>query len=526
MTESQPRHSLLRPHIPLLAGILRGIEKEGLRVDANGDLALTPHPPDLGSALTNPHITTDYSEALLELITGTHDSVPGLINELADVHKFVAARLGDEIMWNQSMPAHLPPEADIPIAWYGSSNTGMLKHVYRRGLAERYGKAMQCIAGIHYNFSLPDSVWNVLGVEASSPAEQRSRGYMGLIRNFTRWSWLLMYLFGASPAVSRSFLDGATHNLHTLDPDTLYLPYATSLRMSDLGYSNKDKAQSELQLCYNDIETFLKRIYDAVTTPWPAYQAIGTHRDGQWIQLNTNVLQIENEFYSSIRPKRSVERGERPSTALAARGIQYIEVRCLDIDPFTPLGISAETSRFMDTFLLCCAAEDSPLFPQDGFCRDSHENFSIVATEGRKPGLMLARRDGSISLRDWGAQLIERMLDYAALLDTPSGGDLHRQAVLAQSKKIDNPQNTPSAMLLWHLREQRLSLHEFTLRQSRAHRDALLAKPLDPSTEQAFERAAVESLQAQRHLEQTDTESFDEYVARYHAGLFRPAAAA
>ncbi|HUH77384.1 MAG TPA: hypothetical protein VLZ53_08465, partial [Devosia sp.] len=284
--------------------------------------------------------------------------------------------------------------------------------------------------------------------------------------------------------------------------------------------------QSELQLCYNDIETFLKRIYDAVTTPWPAYQAIGTHRDGQWIQLNTSVLQIENEFYSSIRPKRSVERGERPSTALAARGIQYIEVRCLDIDPFTPLGISAETSRFMDTFLLCCAAEDSPLFPQDGFCRDSHENFSIVATEGRKPGLMLARRDGSISLRDWGAQLIERMLDYAALLDTPSGGDLHRQAVLAQSKKIDNPQNTPSAMLLWHLREQRLSLHEFTLRQSRAHRDALLAKPLDPSTEQAFERAAVESLQAQRHLEQTDTESFDEYVARYHAGLFRPAAAA
>lgn len=526
MTESHPRHSLLRPHVPLLAGILRGIEKEGLRVDAEGALSLTSHPAELGSALTNPHITTDYSEALLELITGTHNTVPDLITELENIHKFVAAKLDGETIWNQSMPAHLPPEADIPIGWYGTSNTGMLKHVYRRGLAERYGKAMQCIAGIHYNFSLPDSIWDVLGVHASSPAEQRSRGYLALIRNFTRYSWLLMYLFGASPAVSRNFLDNAPHSLQTFDPDTLYLPYATSLRMSDLGYNNKDQAQSELQLCYNDIETFLRRIYDAVTTPWPAYEAIGTHRDGQWIQLNTNVLQIENEFYSSIRPKRSTERGERPSSALAARGVQYIEVRCLDIDPFVPVGISAQTSRFMDVFLLFCAAEDSPLFPQNGFCRDSHENFSIVATEGRKPGLTLARRDGPISLHDWGAELLERMLEYASLLDNQSGNELHRQAVLAQQQKVSNPELTPSATLLRVLREEGLSFHDFTLRQSRAHRDTLLATPLDPSVEQALEKAAIESLQAQTELEQTDVESFDDYVARYHAGLFRPATAA
>src|SRR5690606_26352031 len=114
------------------------------RVDEQGHLALTPHPVALGSALTNPRITTDYSEALLELITGTHNSTESLLAELDDIHRFVATHLDIELVRNQSMPAWLPDEADIPGAWYGTSNTGMLKHVYRRGLAERYGKAMQC----------------------------------------------------------------------------------------------------------------------------------------------------------------------------------------------------------------------------------------------------------------------------------------------------------------------------------------------------------------------------------------------
>src|SRR5699024_7980238 len=263
----------------------------------------------------HPSITTDYSEALLELVTGTHGDVASLQQELADIHTFVSQHLDDEVIWNQSMPATLPPVADIPVGWYGTSNSGMLKHVYRLGLAERYGKPMQCIAGIHYNFSVPDTLWQVLGVPDASPQEQRSMGYMALIRNFMRFSWLLMYLFGASPAVSKSFLDGVPHQLDTLDDSTLFLPYATSLRMSDIGYQTE--TQAELQLCYNDLDTFLARMYNAVTTPWPDYEAIGSHRDGKWIQLNTNVLQIENEYYSSIRPKRVTGRCERPATALA-----------------------------------------------------------------------------------------------------------------------------------------------------------------------------------------------------------------
>jgi len=515
---------MLRAHLPVLGGILRGIEKEGLRVDRDGLLARTPHPQSLGSTLTNPNITTDYSEALLELITGTHASVAALLKELEDVHRFVAARLEDEIIWNQSMPAHLPPEPEIPIAWYGTSNTGMLKHVYRRGLAERYGKAMQCIAGVHYNFSFPDAFWDLMDVEGETLQERRSKGYLALIRNFTRYSWLLMYLFGTSPAVSASFLAKDDHGLHHLDSDTLYLPYATSLRMSDLGYHNK--AQSELQLCYNDIETFLKRMYDAVTTPWPPYQAIGTHRNGEWIQLNTNLLQIENEYYSSIRPKRTTERCERPSTALAARGVQYIEVRCLDIDPKTAIGISETTSRFMDAFLLFCAVEDSAFFPNNGFCHDSQDNFALVASEGRRPGLELIRQNKTVALREWGEELLDRMIPYAELLDTAQGTRLHAHAIEAQRPKIADPDNTPSARLLQELRDEHISFHDYTLRQSLAHHQALRSEPLEPEAETRLKAQADWSLNEQQRIEQSDTESFDDYVARYHAGLKNPAAIA
>jgi len=520
MTPPKPRHALLEAHLPLLTQALRGIEREGLRVDPAGRLSMTAHPMSLGSALTNPHVTTDYSEALLELITDTHESVEGLMTELEEIHRFVEKRLDNELIWTQSMPSHLPEEADIPIAWYGTSNSGMLKHVYRRGLAERYGKAMQCIAGVHYNFSLPDAFWQVLDTPGYSADDQRSKGYMALIRNFNRYSWLLMYLFGASPAVSRSFLQGKPHQLETLDEDTLYLPHATSLRMTDLGYTNK--VQSDLELCYNDVETFVRRMYDAVTTPWPPYQALGTHRNGEWIQLNTNVLQIENEYYSSIRPKRSVERGERPASALAARGVQYVEVRCLDIDPFSPLGISSETSRFLDAFLLFCATEESPFFPDNGFCRESHDNFAAVAKQGRKPGLLLSRKDQATRLDSWGKELLDRMTPYAELLDRAFGGTQHISALNAQQTKIADPENTPSGALLRLLRNEGISLHDYTLRSSQAHRDALLATQLPPSKEEAYVKAAADSLQAQADLEQSDTESFSAYVARYQAGLKRP----
>ncbi|WP_323018587.1 glutamate--cysteine ligase [Castellaniella sp.] len=522
MTQASDRRRLLAAHPELLRAIRRGIEKEGLRVDAEGALVRTPHPLALGAALTNPHITTDYSEALLELVTSPDLSPNALIQELTDIHAFVALRNPGEAIWNQSMPAHLPAEADIPVAWYGTSNTGMLKHVYRQGLAWRYGKIMQCIAGVHYNFSLPETAWDLLS-QGDTAQERRNTGYMGLIRNFMRHAWLLMYLFGASPAMSRSFLQhaGLESQLTRLSPDTYCLPWATSLRMSDLGY--KSPTQSELHLCYNDLDTFTARIHTAVTTSWPAYEAIGTHRDGQRIQLNTNLLQIENEYYATIRPKQTAGRCERPNTILHERGIQYIEVRCMDIDPWEPAGISAETCRFLDAFLLFCALEDSPLFPIPGTCQESQANFARVAREGRRPGLTLMHDEQTIGLQDWAQDILTRMTPYAELLDAHTDDTQHLSALQRQHAKVQDPEHTPSARLLTALRDSGQEFHDWTLAQSQAHWAALHARGLPGDTLAAYDQAAQDSLAEQAALEAADTESFEDYVARFHSALVKAA---
>ncbi|MDP4908341.1 MAG: glutamate--cysteine ligase [Burkholderiaceae bacterium] len=514
------RLATLQSHPDVLGKSQRGIEKEGLRVDRTGTLSMKPHPAALGSALTHPRITTDYSEALLELITGTHASVDSLMAELDEVHRVVAATLHDELMWNHSMPANLPADNHIPIGWYGTSNTGMLKHVYRRGLAERYGRTMQCIAGLHYNFSFDESLWELLDLPQPNAQDRRSAGYISLIRNFTRHSWLLMYLFGASPALPKEFLRGKTGDLLALDAHTMYLPYATSLRMSDLGYQSK--AQSGLKLCYNDLNTFLERLYDAVTTPWPDYRAIGTHRSGEWIQLNTNILQIENEFYSNIRPKRTTGPCERPITALAERGIQYIEVRCLDIDPNQAIGISAETARFVDAFLLFCALQESPPFADNGWCSESAANFAKVVKLGRQPALTLTKLGKEVSLSQWADQLMDDIALCAQTLDRALGENKYVNAVISQRAKVADPSKTPSAQFLSQLSARKASFHDFVLEQSLGHAQRLKDAGLSPAELAATQTQATQSLLEQQHIEANDQESFDDYVLRFHQALKKP----
>jgi glutamate--cysteine ligase len=506
-------------HRAVLAGGLRGIERETLRVDRAGQLAHSPHPAAMGSALTHPQITTDYAETLVEFITPAEKDIADTVAKLDGIHRYAYSKLGDELLWSQSMPCQLPPEEEIEIAWYGSSNLGTLKHVYRRGLALRYGKAMQCIAGIHYNYSLDERLWRVLAEnEVSgkrlSPRSFQSESYFAAIRNFRRYSWLLMYLFGASPVLSSGFLRGRAHKLETLSDDTLYLPYATSLRMSDLGYQND--AQSGLRPHENCLDSYVATMTKAVNQPYEPYAKLGTKRDGEWIQLNTNVLQIENEYYSTIRPKRVIQTGERPIQALCARGVQYIEVRCMDVDPFEPVGINLQTGRFLDAFLLFCAQEESPTTtPEQGAVYA--DNFARTVKEGRRPGLTLRNGDKELPLTVWGAELLERIRPVAELLDSLRGDSAHRDALTAQAAKLQDASLTPSARVLEALKAHGNSFNAFALAQSEQH--AAYFRSHAPSAEEAahFDQLAAVSLAEQAEMEAAPQIDFDDYVAAYRA---------
>ena len=508
-----------RANLSLLEQCLHGIERECLRVTADARLAQTPHPEELGSALTNDQITTDYSESLLEFITPALPDPAETLASLDKIHRFAYSKLGNEFLWSPSMPCPLPAEEDIPIAYYGTSNIGQLKYVYRKGLALRYGKTMQCIAGIHYNFSLPEVLWPVLMKDEGFVGTERdyqSNAYIALIRNFRRYNWLLMYLFGASPALDAGFLRGRSHQLEQLDADTLYLPYATSLRMSDLGYQSN--AQAGLTPCYNDLNSYTDSLRKAVATPYAPYVEIGTHKDGEWVQLNTNILQIENEYYSNIRPKRVTYTGERPIQALVARGVQYVEVRLLDINPFLPVGIDLPEARFLDAFMLYCAFQESPQF-DNTTCSDCSSNFMSVVKEGRRPGLQLQRDGQPVDLKEWAAELLEQIAPLAALLDASHGGDAHSKALDEQLAKVKDASLTPSAKVLASMIEHKESFSQFSMRQSLAHAEFFRSEPLSAEDQAAFEEKARSSLVQQTELEQHEVGDFDLFVASYQASI-------
>ncbi len=490
-----------------LAGLRRGIEKESLRVRPDGPLASTPHPRALGAALTHAHITTDFSEAQLELITGVNASVASCREELRQIHQFVYRNIGDELLWSGSMPCGLPHEDAIPIAQFGSSNVGRAKTVYRAGLAWRYGRRMQTISGIHYNFSVTDVCWARAGFGDANGA------YFSLIRNVRRHSWLLLYLFGASPAVCSSFVEGREHQLQEFVPGTLYLPYATSLRMGRLGYQSA--AQDVLDVSYNDLPSYAASLEEALTKPHPPYEAIGI-RDGQdYRQLATSLLQIENEFYSTVRPKRVVQRGERPLRALRARGVQYVEVRAMDLDPFCAIGIAPTTVCFLDLFLLHCLLGDSPPDTTSEIA-EMGRNRLLVASRGREPGLRLGRNGDSVGLQECAMQLLDECEPIAAALDAVHGGRQYAQALSEVARTAVEPETLPSARVLEVMRKQHDgSYFRFALEQSRRHREALLGEPLAAEIEADFVRLAAESLERQRAIEAADQEPFEAFLQRY-----------
>ncbi len=504
-----------------LTGILRGLEKESLRVTPHGQLAQTSHPIGLGSALKHPHITTDYSESLLEFITDPFDNIPALLQQLDDIHRFTYQELAKsgERLWPASMPSSLPDDANIPVARYGNSNSGTMKTIYRIGLGHRYGRSMQTIAGVHYNFSLPDNFWRELQQRENnteSLQDFKTARYFSLIRNFRRYFWLLVYLFGAAPAVSNEFINGRKHRLQALgnDTHTQHLPFATSLRMGDLGYQSD--AQQSLFVCYNHINSYLSTLCGAITQPHPAYETIGVKdEDGHYKQLNTSLLQIENEFYSSIRPKRTTQPGETALQALRLGGVEYIEVRCIDLNPYEPLGVTAEQLRVIDAFLLYCLLSDSPETPYDEY-KAWTENQKRIVYSGRDPNLKLLRDGNEVDFKSWAQEILENSLECAKLLDQSYASKDYTVAIQNQFAKLVNPNLTPSARVLADLQTGK-SFLDHTLALAEKHRQYFSDRPLSSEVLATAHLQAAQSLADQAKLEESNQIAFDEYLADYYA---------
>jgi glutamate--cysteine ligase len=500
----------------LLAGGQRGVEKESLRVDAGGRIAMTPHPRALGAALTHPRITTDYSEALVELITGPDRDLKDTLAELTRIHAFVYRSIDKELLWSTSMPCIID-QAAIPIAGYGRSNVGTMKHVYRRGLAWRYGKSMQCISGVHFNFSVDDALWPEMARMDRHEGElqdYQNRRYFDLIRNFQRYGWLLPYLFGASPALCKSFMQEAPENFQSFDSGTWYVPHATSLRMSDIGYKNA--TQASLSICYNDLDRYVESLTRAIETPSPQYSEFGVEVDGEWRQLNANLLQIENEYYSFVRPKQIAATGEKPTIALKRRGVRYVEIRALDIGTFDPLGVNQSQLRFIEVLLNFCLLHESPDVNDDEQ-RQMEINQCLVATRGREPGIKLCRGGEAIPLKDWGLELVEQLLPVAEAMDAADGGDERSRALAWQTERLRDPDLTPSAITLATMRDAGERFSDFALRMSGEHRKWFLDHPLSDEEYASYTKMAAASHVDQAAIEASDDRPFDQYMAEYFA---------
>lgn len=501
----------------LLADSLVGLEKECLRVSPTGNLSQAQHPASLGSPLTHPYITTDYSEALAEFITPPFENTVDAMNFLRDTQRFVYDELDNELLWATSMPCVVAGETSIPIAQYGSSNTGMMKTVYRRGLGHRYGRVMQTIAGVHFNYSFPESFWPLyqeLEQDKGNLQDFISASYFGLIRNLQRFGWLVPYLFGASPAVCKSFLGGELSSLESFNENTLYQPYATSLRMGDIGYQNNQEAKIGIKACYDNLDAYIDSLTWAINTPYKEYEMLGVKVDGEYQQLNANILQIENEYYSTIRPKQLVGPFEKPTHALKRRGVRYVELRSLDVNAFDPLGIKEQQLRFLEAFLVFCLLHDSPAISNSERAHIDHNELA-AAHRGRDPRLHLYRDSEKILLTEWAYEVLNAMEGVCDFLDTGETSGAYRSSLQLQLEKVKDPERTPSARMLAEMRAEGEGFFHFALRMSRQHQSYFQKLDLSSEFVEKFRALTEESWLQQKAIEESEQETFDEYLQRY-----------
>lgn len=494
--------------------LFHGVEKENIRVDKMGHLTKTPHPKAFGPALTNPWVTLDFAETLIELVTPPCSDFNLSFDQLEQINQYVSQKLGREMLWPNSMPCSINDPQQIELANFGKSNKAWMKQIYRRGLCHRYGRAMQMIAGVHYNISFPQSFWQSWQQHLGDQQDIKvftDQQYFKMIRNFFRYSWILPYLFGASPVCANSSLIQAVGYVKPLDKHSMIGPYATSLRLSDLGYQNK--SQDLLNINYDDLYKYAHSLRSATERTYREFENIGIKdEEGRFKQLNAALLQIENEYYIPIRPKQPIESGERPTRALLRRGVDYLELRLLDLDPFCPYGIRPCTGRFMDLFMIYCLLRPDEALKKDEFQRHRH-NLKKVATHGRDPYLLLNNDNGQRYFKDMAEALMDAMQPLAVALDRYQTHNAYQQAWQIQYDKLHDMNLTPSQHIVNQMEYKKQGFQEFNLNLAQQHKKQLAQKA--PSLTPFFNNIKQNAWRQFRRIESQSQLPFEACLHRY-----------
>jgi glutamate--cysteine ligase len=502
--------SIEREVSEILSNSVIGIEKETLRIK-NKKVSSDPHPLKLGSSLMNQFITTDFSEAQLELITPPKKNVQSALKFLDDIQHFVTRNIGDEVLWPFSMPINISSENEIPIAQFGSSNLGLFKNLYRKGLSHRYGKKMQSISGIHFNFSFADEIWPILN-DAKTENEllsSRSDAYFGMLRNLHRMNWLIIYLFGSSPMLPKNLVpDHSVDEFLEFDNDTLYLPYATSLRMSDLGYQNTKRSY---KISLNSLDQYIDDLLFATNTV--SQDFLNLEKNKENIQISPNIFQIEDEFYSIARAKSITRSNQRPLNDLRDTGVSFIELRSLDLNPFDILGIDVDTAKFLELFLVYCFFKKSDKFGRDSI-NASRENDLRVSKFGREENIKISKHDKQVNLADWGNEILDEMLQIADLLD--KNDKYYSKLIHQQRIKIDSSSETLSAKVLNRMLNERHSFSDFGMMIAEENKLQYVNRPEEKNKIwKLLNEESASSLDRQNELEKSRVISFSDFKANY-----------
>ncbi|HHW38756.1 MAG TPA: bifunctional glutamate--cysteine ligase GshA/glutathione synthetase GshB [Bacillales bacterium] len=356
-----------------------GLEKENIRVDKEGRLAFTPHSKIFGSKKENPYIKTDFSESQIEMITPAFDSIEETFHFLETIHDIITLELKDEYLWPSSNPPILPNEDEIPIADMEDEE----ENKYRLQLAEKYGRKKQLVSGIHFNFSFQESFLRKLHNEINSGEDFREfkdRVYLKVARNVLKYRWLLIYLTGVSPIFHQTYAEKCVQLGNHFDQESYYFPNMNSLRNSVCGYRN----EKPLYVSFDSIEEYVYGLENLV---------------------RSQELLSAKEFYSCVRLKSA--KGQDQLQALLENGIDYLELRTTDLNPFDKIGISKETMTFNHLFLITMfLIKDEPFGEEEQ--RLAQLNQDILTLEG-----ITARQYRSdeyeTTLQKSGLEIIENM---------------------------------------------------------------------------------------------------------------------